>query len=114
MVFQFHKGAIKTFAKFVEDYYNTQFQFHKGAIKTVRVSVIGSKHICFNSIKVRLRPRKALGMLVLAMFQFHKGAIKTQLTIDSPLLQKVFQFHKGAIKTCYPRPCAINREVSIP
>ena len=54
------------------------FQFHKGSIKTSSANHILSHCCCFNSIKVRLRPEGDRSKTVFTMFQFHKGSIKTQ------------------------------------
>ncbi len=53
------------------------FQFHKGAIKTNRSLAIPSLKYCFNSIKVRLKHQGGIESPKKVMFQFHKGAIKT-------------------------------------
>ena len=55
------------------------FQFHKGAIRT-RVLVITLKEVFdFNSIKVRLEPYENYSSMSPYTFQFHKGAIRTHL-----------------------------------
>ena len=55
IVFQFHKGAIRTrFSNLPLDYF--KFQFHKGAIRTRRGCIAYGIHPNFNSIKVRLEP----------------------------------------------------------
>ena len=53
------------------------FQFHKGAIRTwlPREKAAGIAH--FNSIKVRLELSIVLKVIMYALFQFHKGAIRT-------------------------------------
>ena len=77
-VFQFHKGSIKTYIGFCRNYFVCMFQFHKGSIKTkqkrqptlqvnafqfhkgsIKTVFLNGKQLltlCFNSIKVRLRP----------------------------------------------------------
>ena len=102
LIFQFHKGTIKTLLeKVIREKY--QFQFHKGTIKTIDTPLIRA---------------------ILNGFQFHKGTIKTlsqfdKLMIDRdfnsikvrlklstsghPVASVPFQFHKGTIKTF--RPC---------
>ena len=56
MVFQFHKGTIKTaYQKIYQDFYR-KFQFHKGTIKTPQKIIISSHLYHFNSIKVQLKP----------------------------------------------------------
>ena len=54
-LFQFHKGTIKTWVA-RQPGQRMLFQFHKGTIKTF-VDVVEVMHqVGFNSIKVRLRP----------------------------------------------------------
>ncbi len=54
------------------------FQFHKGTIRTILEDwSLGSKTY-FNSIKVRLEPLPALSKMVETIFQFHKGTIRTK------------------------------------
>ena len=54
------------------------FQFHKGTIRTLRLSLKQVSVLNFNSIKVRLEPNFAQGLLAIsAKFQFHKGTIRT-------------------------------------
>ena len=55
----------------------------------------------FNSIKVRLEPLYALGLIAAYLFQFHKGAIRTNSAKSSLTQTSLFQFHKGAIRTRY-------------
>ena len=75
------------------------FQFHKGAIRTNNADddqlYVGN----FNSIKVRLEPRKCTDLSSAGRFQFHKGAIRTQVSTKVFSLNLIFQFHKGAIRT---------------
>ena len=58
VVFQFHKGAIKTAPVGLFAVLAIAFQFHKGAIKTVGTDNRFCIDAGFNSIKVRLRPRR--------------------------------------------------------
>ena len=54
------------------------FQFHKGTIKTEREESSLSSIRNFNSIKVRLKPIWKFRFFdVCRLFQFHKGTIKT-------------------------------------
>ena len=75
------------------------FQFHKGTIRTNgRVALIPSD-IYFNSIKVRLEPLNLHIDDASIEFQFHKGTIRTfRLDVDTRDYQ-IFQFHKGTIRT---------------
>ena len=60
------------------------FQFHKGSIKTVEDFVKSMPIVHFNSIKVRLRPDvNNSDSVSVGSFQFHKGSIKTQETSES-------------------------------
>ena len=54
------------------------FQFHKGTIKTSVFMIIAISKTNFNSIKVRLKHEGADGVKGRPfLFQFHKGTIKT-------------------------------------
>ena len=53
------------------------FQFHKGTIKTLRQTPSQESLLYFNSIKVRLKLDPAIGAAAITAFQFHKGTIKT-------------------------------------
>ena len=55
-IFQFHKGTIKTGGCATEIYVASEFQFHKGTIKTVLQFKFTKPFHYFNSIKVRLKP----------------------------------------------------------
>ena len=57
----------------------------------------------FNSIKVRLKPRRRIVVVRIAPeFQFHKGTIKTSEHLQGYVRHFLFQFHKGTIKTRHP------------
>ena len=61
------------------------FQFHKGAIRTY-LPVVNILHLPnFNSIKVRLELIVQDTLVAVLIFQFHKGAIRT-LWLQSPFL----------------------------
>ena len=81
ILFQFHKGTIKTAALLYSGKGANLFQFHKGTIKTLPMFVLSlSDWTCrlyFNSIKVQLRLLSNGAMFVNILFQFHKGTIKT-------------------------------------
>ena len=53
------------------------FQFHKGAIRTYQATCRGISLSYFNSIKVRLEQIEEIPNLTKPIFQFHKGAIRT-------------------------------------
>ena len=54
------------------------FQFHKGTIKTNHLSYRDLDVLYFNSIKVQLRQDRASVDGSKSLFQFHKGTIKTR------------------------------------
>ena len=56
LVFQFHKGAIRTVIAQSALFAAQRFQFHKGAIRTPLRPIRDYDHAHFNSIKVRLEP----------------------------------------------------------
>ena len=53
------------------------FQFHKGTIKTILIMLTRYYSANFNSIKVRLKRQGFEGDYYPSKFQFHKGTIKT-------------------------------------
>ena len=60
-----------------------EFQFHKGSINTLRVAAETKREDgSFNSIKVRLIPRRNPPNHPRNMFQFHKGSINTQRSLQ--------------------------------
>ena len=76
------------------------FQFHKGTIRTFAVlrGYLAIRH--FNSIKVRLERKKTIGSWSpLVLFQFHKGTIRTIDAQGKRFRSLEFQFHKGTIRT---------------
>ena len=75
--FQFHKGAIRTLILFDNFFGKILFQFHKGAIRTPLRIIPLRVHLYFNSIKVRLEHSGKEGWQTIREFQFHKGAIRT-------------------------------------
>ena len=93
------------------------FQFHKGTIKTILLPTMLRNTLHFNSIKVRLKPNEEKATFpTFNLFQFHKGTIKTstriRLWFNTKNFNSIkvrlkhpspdpspFQFHKGTIKT---------------
>ena len=75
------------------------FQFHKGAIRTFIPQVLLVQITHFNSIKVRLERSSLQRLFCSSQFQFHKGAIRTLRQKPEPKKKGIFQFHKGAIRT---------------
>ena len=54
------------------------FQFHKGTIKTENPTQADEYGKNFNSIKVQLKLIVVVDILKKSIFQFHKGTIKTR------------------------------------
>ena len=101
LLFQFHKGTIRTYilvylflpllnfnsikvrlehpwlGNFLRLF--IKFQFHKGTIRTIATNNGNVLELHFNSIKVRLEQTNVLDSWVLNWFQFHKGTIRTIL-----------------------------------
>ena len=79
MIFQFHKGTIKTSViifiyKIVSSYFNSI----KVQLKHYEFNHVPFSQKNFNSIKVQLKLSGGdTGMWHLTIFQFHKGTIKT-------------------------------------
>ena len=79
MVFQFHKGTIRTLCAFSIKKIIWQFQFHKGTIRTFGDYGLFAWQANFNSIKVRLELFSfSYEVAELITFQFHKGTIRTR------------------------------------
>ena len=55
--------------------------------------------LCFNSMKVRLKPATDNTLRRARGFQFHEGPIKTKKYIMIFIAFRKFQFHEGPIKT---------------
>ena len=75
------------------------FQFHKGTIRTASTSKILQRCSYFNSIKVQLELVKLYGT---TLFVSNFNSIKVQLEQVSTKefsLNPIFQFHKGTIRT---------------
>ena len=81
LLFQFHKGTIKTKRFTMISTVFLKFQFHKGTIKTNLEMLNISNDSNFNSIKVQLKQAHFnVNVSSLMSFQFHKGTIKTITT----------------------------------
>ena len=99
LLFQFHKGAIRTLV--LQMLISRRYNFNSIKVRLEQSAGLRCKTICryFNSIKVRLEHFRRRVEIALDLFQFHKGAIRTAwvkiLTHRFPR----FQFHKGAIRT---------------
>ena len=98
--FQFHKGTIRTVKQVGSTSSAVKFQFHKGTIRTfMRWALVFQTTFYFNSIKVRLEP---YAPDIDFVFQFYFNSIKVRLermrrSRRSSASQ--FQFHKGTIRT---------------
>ena len=109
MIFQFHKGSIKTGCHrgvhgLLQNFNSIKVRL-RPALDSLHPSLL---HHYFNSIKVRLRRIRAVSVGFLPLFQFHKGSIKTFLKMRIVRKIQTFQFHKGSIKTmclCYSYSC---------
>ena len=100
LIFQFHKGTIKTKFPKRDKSGAVVFQFHKGTLKTTRWYHFIDINKNFNSIKVRLkRMFLCKSRINSSTFQFHKGTIKTRIFNPVVSVAFEFQFHKGTIKT---------------
>ena len=75
------------------------FQFHKGTIRTCEWRTPSHRLPNFNSIKVQLKRVAKATAKNYALFQFHKGTIKTKDEVKKRITECSFQFHKGTIKT---------------
>ena len=84
------------------------FQFHKGTIKTGYSCYRAGGYHHFNSIKVRLKRKNSIKTYYRYLFQFHKGTIKTPQYQPQSYYWYKFQFHKGTIKTVLNRKLASN------
>ena len=92
------------------------FQFHKGAIRTAKTYIRTIEERYFNSIKVRLEQldhhQKDFGLR-------YFNSIKVRLELMSAEIGAAaltsFQFHKGAIRTTYEdMNSGLNPLISIP
>ena len=74
------------------------FQFHKGTIKTPLHFLPCWLHLYFNSIKVRLKQVMMYRNMLLTTFQFHKGTIKTDTLSTRVRLAYYFNSIKVRLK----------------
>ena len=77
IIFQFHKGAIRTTIQAVGCTHHLDFNSIKVRLELLLPLQTCSPLLHFNSIKVRLEPKNGFCHHVFARFQFHKGAIRT-------------------------------------
>ena len=115
ILFQFHKGTIRTETVEVENGAEIKFQFHKGTIRTLLALALYQAYSHFNSIKVQLeQARNGKADNFIPYF----NSIKVQLE-PSTLLNRLnaaltFQFHKGTIRTMSFYKIPLRTLISIP
>ena len=101
LLFQFHKGTIKTESADTCEQVEADFNSIKVRLKLQTNDSQHSTHADFNSIKVRLKPN-LLHIVLLVMNNFNSIKVRLKLTFDTREHGIIiFQFHKGTIKT----PC---------
>ena len=126
MLFQFHKGTIRTFAiipaaerqgnfnsikvrlelnSLYLVFFLTRFQFHKGTIRTVNDPSISDSERHFNSIKVRLELDSPM-ITFEEMQNFNSIKVRLEQHLSWPVTVALisFQFHKGTIRTARLMP----------
>ena len=87
---------------------NGVFQFHKGAIRTYCSAPLYRLRQDFNSIKVRLELVITYFLYRCSPFQFHKGAIRTLHPRRAPPLPANFNSIKVRLELTLPfMPCTI-------
>ena len=86
VVFQFHKGTIKTPRRPSPPCRGVPFQFHKGTIKTVVFQKLKSPIDNFNSIKVRLKLTKGAPWKLGCT---HFNSIKVRLKLNRTVLSSI-------------------------
>ena len=136
ILFQFHKGAIRTSIE--QAYVKTANNFNSIKVRLEHKTgeAMSLADFNFNSIKVRLELEHSKASInLLFSFQFHKGAIRTRISSRTNAQQlyfnsikvrlepsdffayyavKLFQFHKGAIRTGTADELNIASLISIP
>ena len=112
--FQFHKGAIRTYAVRTDNVSAFNFNSIKVRLELQQRFLQDDCLINFNSIKVRLELQRLESAASVHGFQFHKGAIRTSHARQLETVKEGFQFHKGAIRTLqlFQRDCSFL--ISIP
>ena len=121
LLFQFHKGAIRTIrwkhSSLLQLYFNSikvrlersirycpyvyRVNFNSIKVRLEHWATCRTR-TCdpyFNSIKVRLEHTYPIESELILKFQFHKGAIRTYVPPKIRYALLGFQFHKGAIRT---------------
>ena len=136
-MFQFHKGTIRTGILFFQVLASCMrfnsikvrlellpslgrtksvwFQFHKGTIRTHSCRISSLSVSSFNSIKVRLEPRRPPHRWgSVWKFQFHKGTIRTERQGSVVLLQGSFNSIKVRLERSPLTSLPCCSTVSIP
>ena len=113
-IFQFHKGAIRTFNLHI--FRDILLYFNSIKVRLERGSSCSCKRSLshFNSIKVRL---ELSWDTLLQLEPSNFNSIKVRLELDLPSISYrllIFQFHKGAIRTFSCNWCRRNTRISIP
>ena len=132
LLFQFHKGSIKTDHLFIATPAHFRFNSTKVRLRLLVSTITSKSQKCFNSTKVRLRQAEVLWPLTLLwgfnstkvrlrllvfmvwkrhLLRFNSTKVRLRHTIKIITMSTArFQFHKGSIKTHYR--CIYNGEVS--
>ena len=99
MNFNSIKVRLKQKLEMISSYF-VLFQFHKGTIKTIKYQFCHNAVQHFNSIKVRLKLAVATGIIIpMQYFNSIKVRLKHSSFLGSLSKAFSFQFHKGTIKT---------------
>ena len=115
IIFQFHKGAIRTKVEYSSAVICINFNSIKVRLELNALRCFKDTLSNFNSIKVRLEPAGINPYLAMQNeFQFHKGAIRTWSSFHPFSSLTEFQFHKGAIRTMSGRSHRLMADISIP
>ena len=121
VLFQFHKGTIRTELQVLNLvsllHFNSikvqleqtccavlrqrwrNFNSIKVQLEPLQGEIDSLEVLNFNSIKVQLEPKFNLFDKEVHSFQFHKGTIRTCFGWNASPLDVSFQFHKGTIRT---------------
>ena len=94
--FQFHKGTIRTFHRVIVEVHFDEFQFHKGTIRTGIGSTEGAAMWNFNSIKVQLELSIASRHAASSISYFN--SIKVQLELLPVIVKHIDNSHFNSIK----------------
>ena len=90
------------------------FQFHKGTIRTILVLLEIVRFSHFNSIKVQLEPLIVQRLSGLILFQFHKGTIRTASWCWWVIVQTDFNSIKVQLEQAPKYAIKVHFIISIP